>query len=365
MSDNQRVFRKVAQTLKKKMKGIPEKYIAVWGMMVAGIIQGKSARLNSIAEETPGKAKNKSVFRRLQRFVSNDRVDAQAHFMPFASQIVEALSVNRLVVAIDGSQVGRGCMVLMVGVAYRNRLLPLTWLVYKGKKGHASAARHIQVLQQLQPLIPEDSEVVLLGDGEFDNVAMLEWVETNTSWEFVVRTAKSSQVWIEGKQERLEELAEEEGIIVSLYDTFFTSREYGPLNAIAWWGEGYEEPIYLLTNLQDTDEACQWYQKRALIETLFSDQKSRGFGIDKSHLTDPEKLHRLLVGACLAYIWMIWLGVEVITKDYIHLIDHNSRCDKSVFRLGLDWLKHLLKNGKRVIVSFTIPDVPKLSHGVM
>lgn len=365
MSDNQRVFRKVTQALKKKMKGIPQKYVAVWGILVAGIVQGRSARLSSIANETPGAAKSKSVFRRLQRFVSNNNVDADAHFMPFATQIIEALSVNPLVIAIDGSQVGRGCMVLMAGVVYRNRLLPLTWLVYKGKKGHASAARHIQLLEQLRPLIPEGCKVVLLGDGEFDNVAMLKWIETNTKWKFVVRTAKNSLLWREGKQMRMEELAEEEGSVVSLHNTYFTGRYYGPINAIAWWEEDYEEPIYLLTNLEDTVEACEWYEKRALIETLFSDKKSRGFGIDKSHLSDPKKLHRLLMATCLAYIWMIWLGVEVITKGYTHLLDHNSRRDKSVFRLGLDWLKYLLKNGGRVIVSFNIPKVPRLSHGVM
>jgi hypothetical protein len=34
----------------------------------------------------------------------------------------------------------------------------------------------------------------------------------------------------------------------------------------------------------------------------FADQKSRGFHIHKSHIADPQRLSRLLIAACLAYI---------------------------------------------------------------
>jgi hypothetical protein len=38
------------------------------------------------------------------------------------------------------------------------------------------------------------------------------------------------------------------------------------------------------------------------IETFFSDQKSRGFNLHKSHVSDPARLARLLIAACLACI---------------------------------------------------------------
>ncbi len=38
------------------------------------------------------------------------------------------------------------------------------------------------------------------------------------------------------------------------------------------------------------------------IETLFSDQKSYGFHLHLSHLSDPTRLSRLLIAACLAYL---------------------------------------------------------------
>ena len=82
-------------------------------------------------------------------------------------------------------------MVLMVGVVYRTRLLQLAWVVYKGKKGHTIADRHIEVLKKMQPLLPEGVEVVLLGDAEYDTSLMLSWFLSETSWQFVMRIASN------------------------------------------------------------------------------------------------------------------------------------------------------------------------------
>ncbi|WP_369010735.1 transposase, partial [Methylobacterium frigidaeris] len=47
--------------------------------------------------------------------------------------------------------------------------------------------------------------------------------------------------------------------------------------------------------MYSAEEAIKYYQKRFRIETFFSDQKSRGFNLQKSHLEDPQRLSRLLI----------------------------------------------------------------------
>ena len=59
-----------------------------------------------------------------------------------------------------------------------------------------------------------------------------------------------------------------------------------------------------------------------------------------------------MIAACLAYIWMIGLGLFVIAQAKTGLIDRTDRVDKSLFRLGLDWLKHVLKRGLPLDVYF-------------
>ena len=64
----------------------------------------------------------------------------------------------------------------------------------------------------------------------------------------------------------------------------------------------------------DLEAAIVLYRKRAHIETFFSDQKSRGFHLHKSHLREPARLTRLLIAACLAYLWVVYLaGVPCVT----------------------------------------------------
>jgi hypothetical protein len=86
--------------------------------------------------------------------------------------------------------------------------------------------------------------------------------------------------------------------------------------------------------------ACDAYQKRFLIKTLFSDVKSRGFHFHKTRLNDPEKIHRLLIAVALAYLWVLWLGKRAQTNPYyragLHRTDRN---DWSCFRFGLELLR--------------------------
>jgi hypothetical protein len=98
-----------------------------------------------------------------------------------------------------------------------------------------------------------------------------------------------------------------------------------------------------VTNLSNAYQACRYYRRRFQIETFFSDQKSRGFQFHKSHLADPIRLGRLLLAACLAYLWMIYQGLWVIAEKKTGLIDRTDRIDKSIFRFGLDWIKYALK----------------------
>ena len=129
------------------------------------------------------------------------------------------------------------------------------------------------------------------------------------------------------------------------YQVDFTETAGLPVNLVAWWGADYEDPIYLITNLPNGSRACWFDNRRFLIETFFSDPKSRCFHIHKSHLSDPTRISRLLIAACLAYTWMICLGLFVTAHEKTGLIDHTDRTDKSLFSLGLDCLKCILKHG--------------------
>ena len=49
------------------------------------------------------------------------------------SELLESLAADRtLLLAIDGSEAGRKCLVLIVSVIYKKRSLPIAWIVVTG-----------------------------------------------------------------------------------------------------------------------------------------------------------------------------------------------------------------------------------------
>ena len=154
----------------------------------------------------------------------------------------------------------------------------------------------------------------------------------------------------------------EKGRRFYLKNVGFTQISTATLNVISWSGSEYEEPIFLITNMKNAYETCHYYRRRFRIETSFSDQKSTGFHIHKGHLVDPVRLSRLLIAACLACIWMIPQGLRVIAENKLSLVDRTDRRDKSLFRLGLDWLKYALKHSIDFQPTFHFSSLETLIH---
>jgi hypothetical protein len=110
-----------------------------------------------------------------------------------------------------------------------------------------------------------------------------------------------------------------------------TRNAYGPVLLLCCWAKGYQEPLYFVSNMASAEEACRYDQKRFRIETLFSAQKSRGFHMQKSHISDPQRLARLLIAACLAYIWIVYLGAVCEREGWRSIRHRRKRCDLSLF----------------------------------
>jgi DDE family transposase len=359
MSDNLRRYRAIRDALTQgypgQTTGTVARHLTTLAAMISGIVGSKSTQLPSIATKVPDGAHVESRVKRFTRWVRNDQISAAVYFVPYARVLLAHLALRTLVLVIDGSVVGRGCVALMMHVVYKGRALPVAWLVRKGKKGHFPEDWHIALVKQVDEWLPEGAHVVLLGDGEFDGTDLQHTLEER-GWSYVCRTALSTTATWEETPFRLDSLGacSKPGTLIALQDVLFTEAAYGPIMVMCCWAKGYREPLYLVSNMASADEACRLYGKRFRIETFFSDQKSRGFHIHKSHLAEPLRLSRLLMAACLAYIWIVYLGALCEHDGWSRMIHRGDRCDLSLFQLGLRLLEYLLNEGHTIPVAFYI-----------
>jgi hypothetical protein len=361
MSDNRRVYRTIRIALKQLFPFEPQgnfaRHLNTLAAMVAGIVQGKSSQLPTIARKAPETAKVDSRVKKYSRWLQNERTEYEAYYLPFAQEILAKLAAIRpLVFIIDGSEVGHNCVTLMISLVFQKRTLPIVWLVVEGKKGHLPEKLHLELLERLKLALPQDYQAIFLGDGEFDGIEFQSALQT-LGWSYVCRTAKNIVLQEEELTFSFDDLPLRPGDCVGIPNIYFTADVFGPVTAIGWWKKGYKKPIYLVTNFELVDEACYWYAKRFQIETFFSDKKSRGFNLHKSHISKPERLARLMIAACLAYTWIFYLGITAHQKDWVTTIHRADRCDWSLFRMGLALLDHFLNERLPIPVSFNLFDV--------
>lgn len=364
MNDNLRrycaILKALRQVLKYKAGTHQDNHLTTLAALISGLVASGKAQLPAIAAKSKLGGKSQSRQKRYSRWVKNKSIDPQILFAPFAEALLQSLPASEpLTLVMDGSEVGRGCLALMIAVVYQGRALPLMWTVIKGKKGHFPENTHVALVKKVQSLIPNGRTVIFLGDGEFDGTGLLGYLE-NLGWKYACRTAKNALVYAEVSdwmpiREHVEHFGLKPGQGVTLHEMLFTAKEYGPVQIGAVWDEGHEEPIFLVTNFPNLEEAHRYYKKRFRIETFFSDQKSRGFHICHSHMSDPARLNRLLIASSLAYYWIVCLGHQVMRNGWTTIVHRNDRCDLGLFRLGMEWLEHCLNEGKKIPVRFSNP----------
>ena len=359
MRDNLRRYRAIrhalAQCYPTSSQGNFARHLNTLAALISGIVGGKSTQLPTIATKVPDGRKPESRVKRFARWCDNAHILEEVYFLPYADVLLRHLALETVVLIMDGSGVGRGCTALMIHVVYKGRALPLAWRVRQAPKGHFPEDLHIAVVELIREVIPEGPQVVFVGDGACDGTALQATLH-EAGWSYACRTALSTVATWEGVTFRLDTLGacSKPGTLIELKEVQFTRDAYGPVMVLSCWAKGYQEPLYLVSNMDAAEEACRYYQKRFCIETFFSDQKSRGFHIHQSHIADPQRLSRLLIAACLAYIWIVYLGSLCEKEGWRNIIHRRDRCDISLFQLGLRLLEHFINENLSILVQFHV-----------
>ena len=158
MSDNLRRYRAIRDALIQgypgQLTGSVARHVTTLATLISGIIGSKRTYLPHIATQVPDGTQAESRVKRFARWVRNDRITEEVSFVPYAQVLLAHLALQTLVLIMDGSVVGRGCVALMIHVVYKGRALPLAWHVRKGKKGHFPEDLHIALVKQVHTLIP-------------------------------------------------------------------------------------------------------------------------------------------------------------------------------------------------------------------
>jgi hypothetical protein len=288
--------------------------------------------LYQIANAFPTTAKTQSNLKRIQRFLEDFRVTPEA----FARAITVLLPVPQpWILALDRTEWKLGKIhfnLLVLAVVYKKMAFPLLWMALG--PGPSDTAERILLVSRYLALFGKHSIAFVTADREFIGKEWISWLKgQQVSFRIRIRTT-----------EYLENDRGEWFVAASLFP-----RRCGCRNRmLLLWGMpvfvggkplvGGDTLIVISDVFGDllTDYRCRW-----AIETLFQALKSRGFDLEATHVTDSERLCRLLGLLALGYVWCFRVGEDSNASGTVQIKKH-ARAAKSIFRAGLDAVRRLV-----------------------
>jgi hypothetical protein len=351
--NNLRLYHKVFDQL---CKWLPEERVTRMrnlALLVMGLYLGAAVHLSFIVRKWPMQGKDVSLVNRLRRFLDNPRLSVRECYRPVAQGVAAAFAGKQIRLVIDCTKLGFRFRLMTISIAYHKRTLPLVWSVHRGRKGHVSVAEQLALFEEVRRLLPRQSEIWVMGDSGFQYVPLLQWLGRH-GWHFVIRQQGRIQVYVAGQGWlRIDSFPLAEGETRAIgWVRLTVKHNAGWYWLLLHWEKGEDEPWYLVSDRCGEHALLRFYKVRAWVEEMYGDMKGHGFDLEKTHLDDPDRLSRLVLGVCLAFTWLICLGSWVVKRGYRHFVDRKDRRDKSYFRIGWDWLERCIRLGQPIRLQF-------------
>jgi hypothetical protein len=317
-----------------------------------GVAHAKSCSLTRIAQSLSILGTIPTVERRLQRWLSNHRVDHHQGSVCLAQWVLAwgfpaGASPPRdqlVVLLVDETALNEYLKVMLVALVYRGRAIPLAWWCYPQDQYPLPQVELIDtLLGQVAQGLPPGLKVLVEADRGLGCSPDLMELVAARGWYFLFRVQGTVRLKTHSGQEvAFRDLVCQPGRCWNQEVRAFKKAGWMSYRALGYWKVGESEPWLLLTNWPEATTAE--YALRMWEEHGFRDLKSNGFNWQKSRVRQAAHANRLWLIMALAYVWAVSLGTWVLEQG--QRWDQLARGAKeriSVFKLGLRWLARALQ----------------------
>ena len=275
-------------------------------MLASVVLNTRSVNLMENASALPREIV--SVDHRYQyisRLLGNSHIDTDEVMQAYVGEIFRRHSEagETTVLALDQSKINEGHEVLMLSVRMRDRALPVAWRVRKTKGPIGWRVQH-ELLEAVRPWLPEGARVLLAGDRFYGTARLIEWCQ-KAGWDYRLRLKSNLTLQHQGGEVITREIAElmPEGIVNAELNATGVLTNIGVLQE-----DGHKEPWIIAMSVSPSEYKILDYGMRWSIEAMFSDFKTRGFGITQSQIKKPDRLARLILVLAIAMYWAVSTG---------------------------------------------------------
>ena len=287
------LLRRLPRQNKKQREGL--------ALLVGTMLDVRSANLMDLSASLPRSCERIDMrYQWISRLLGNDLIDTDRVMAPFASEVLRnaSRSGQQLVLIIDQSKANDTQQAIVVAVRVGGRSLPIAWRV-KETEGAIGFAEQKAALETALALLPEGAKVVLMGDRFYGSPDLIAWCRAK-GWDWRLRLKADLLVFEDGGESTVAQcFARGERMLT---DVELTGKRVRT-NIGMVHEDGHPEPWFIAMSDVPTTAKTFDYGMRWGIEAMFSDFKSRGFGLEDSQLQRVDRMDRLILVMALALYW--------------------------------------------------------------
>jgi len=307
------------------------------GFLLA-LFAAKTVNLSHIATFFAGQATADSNYKRIKRFLRFFEIaDAEV-----ARLIIRLMKLSPpFVLTIDRTewQLGKTWVnVLMLAVVSKAGVaVPLLWTVFS-KKGCSNDRERQLILEKYVAIFGAESIRFVTADREFASQEWLTFLNQQRIG-FCLRIKANTHITDKrGKLMKARRLLSR-GKIGEAVNCRRRRQLWNVSVRLSGRRKACGDHLIVVSS-EDVSELLSSYRLRWQIETLFGCLKTRGFCLEATHLTQTQRVSRLLCLLSIAFCWAMLSGQMATERKPLKRKKH-GRLEKSVFRAGIDYVRRL------------------------
>lgn len=271
------------------------------------MLEVRNANLMELSAALPREiAAAEHRYQYIERQLKNDEIVPDVVIKPYALEVIERLAASgqTVILQMDQSHINDTNEVLMLSVRLRKRALPVAWRV-RSTQGNIGFSVQKDLLGSVLAWLPPDIKVMLAADRFYGTAQLIDWCQ-KAGWSYRIRLKGNLTLTHEGGEITT-------GDVVTLLPKGVRDTElYGSgikTNIGVLHEKGHKEPWIIAMEAHPSTYTTLDYGMRWGIENMFSDFKSRGFGLMQSQIKKPDRMERLILIMSMALYWATSCGM--------------------------------------------------------
>lgn len=333
-------------TLFKDKTGWNKARVKFFVLFICSMCKLQTVSFVKLSQGFEGEASQESNLRRIQRFFANFAIDnhliANMVFAMLPQKPPYKLSLDRTNWKFGKTDIN----ILMLSVCYKGVALPILWTMLP-KGGNSNSEERKILLNQYIELFGAESIDSFMADREFIGG---DWFEEliHCQIPFYIRIRGNMKVHVPGKGFKkafwlFNKLKVNQSLNYS--GLVYVGGNLVYLSGAKTFKKGENKhDLLIIASFNKQDQAFLNYKERWQIETMFKAMKTSGFNIEDTHLSDLDRISKLIALIAVAFVWVYRIGIDKHLNIKKIKIKKHGRRAFSFFKYGLIRIAHAILN---------------------